>query len=129
MFHGDLYGIPHDSISPVTFLPRLLLARKYCAHGQQTDYLDAPDIISWTRQGNGAAMAVVLTDGPGGSKSLCVGAGMAGTVFVDLLGGRQERILIPEKGTAEFPVTGGSAAVWVPEDIAGRIVQGEKHFH
>ena len=41
VFHGDLYGIPHDSISPVTFLPRLLLARKYCAHGQQTDYLDA----------------------------------------------------------------------------------------
>lgn len=129
VFYGDLYGIPHDNIPPVASLPRLLLARKYCAHGQQTDYLDDPDIIGWTRQGNGTAMAVVLTDGPGGSKEMCVGAGMAGTVFVDLLGGRQERVLIPENGTTDFPVTGGSVAVWVPEDMAGRIAREEKHVH
>ena len=107
----------------------LFRSRKYCAHGQQTDYLDDPDIIGWTRQGNGTAMAVVLTDGPGGSKEMCVGAGMAGTVFVDLLGGRQERVLIPENGTTDFPVTGGSVAVWVPEDMAGRIAREEKHVH
>lgn len=121
VFYGDLYGIPHDRIEPVKALPKLLLARKYCACGQQTDYLDDPDTIGWVRRGEGSAMAVVLTDGPGGSKRMCVGAGMAGTVFVDLLGGRGERISVPENGTADFPVGGGSAAVWLPEDMARRI--------
>ena len=102
-------------------LPRLLLARKYCAHGPQTDYLDDPDMIGWVRQGEDSAMAVVLTDGPGGSKRMCVGAGMSGAVFVDVLGGRDEGVLIPENGTADFPVGGGSVAVWVPEDVAQRI--------
>ena len=123
VFYGDLYGVPHDQIGPVKELPKLLLARKYCAHGRQTDYLDDPDVIGWVRQDNGSAMAAVITDGPGGSKQMCVGAGMAGTVFVDLLGGREERVLIPENGTAVFPVGGGRAAVWVPEDTARRIVQ------
>ncbi|MCI9472709.1 MAG: hypothetical protein HFF31_01740, partial [Flavonifractor sp.] len=52
---------------------------------------------------------------------MCVGAGLAGTVFVELLGSRSERILIPENGTAEFPVSGGSVAVWVPEATAEQI--------
>ena len=121
VFYGDLYGIPHDHIGPVEALPKLLLARKYCARGRQIDYLDDPDDIGWVRQGENSAMAVVLTDGPAGSRRMCVGAGMAGTVFVDLLRGRAERILIPENGTADFPVSGGSVAVWIPEDTAERI--------
>ena len=121
VFYGDLYGIPHDHIEPVKALPRMLLARKYCARGQQIDYLDDPDTIGWVRREEDSAMAAVLTDGPGGSRQMCVGAGMAGTVFVDLLGGREERILIPENGTAEFPVSGGCAAVWIPENMAQRI--------
>lgn len=121
VFYGDLYGIPHDSIPPVEALPKLLLARKFCAHGTQTDYLDDPDIIGWVRQGEGSAMAVVLTDRSGGSKRMCAGAGMAGTVFVDLLGGQKERIVIPENGTVDFPVGGGSAAVWIPENTAETI--------
>jgi hypothetical protein len=40
----------HDSISPVTFLPRLLPARKHCAHGQQSSCLNAPDIIFSARR-------------------------------------------------------------------------------
>lgn len=126
VFYGDLYGIPHDHIEPVKALPRLLLARKHCAHGPQTDYLDDPDTIGWVRQSGNSAMAVTLTDGPGGTKRMCVGAGMAGTVFVDLLGGREERILIPENGMADFPVGGGSVAVWLPEDAARRIDREEK---
>ena len=66
-------------------------------------------------------MAVVLTDRSGGSKRMCAGAGMAGTVFVDLLGGQKERIVIPENGTVDFPVGGGSAAVWIPENTAETI--------
>ena len=121
VFYGDLYGIPHDNIPPVEALPKLLLARKLCAHGRQTDYLDDPDTIGWVRQGEDSAMAVVLTDRAGGSKRMCVGAGMAGTIFVDLLRGRNERVQIPENGTTDFPVSGGSVAVWIPENMAERI--------
>ena len=123
VFYGDLYGIPHDGIPPVAELPKLLLARKFCAWGQQTDYLDDPDTIGWVRRGEDAAMAVVLTDGPGGSKRMCTGAGMAGEIFVDLLGNRKERIQIPENGVADFPVSGGSVAVWIPERMAQRIAE------
>ena len=123
VFYGDLYGIPHDGIPPVAELPKLLLARKFCAWGQQTDYLDDPDTIGWVRRGEDTAMAVVLTDGPGGSKRMCTGAGMAGEIFVDLLGNRKERIQIPENGVADFPVSGGSVAVWIPERMAQRIAE------
>ena len=71
-------------------------------------------------------MAVALTDGPGSSKRMCTGAEMSGAVFVDLLGGRNDRILIPENGTADFPVNGGSVAVWVPESMAEQIRQALK---
>lgn len=121
IFYGDLYGIPHDGISPVGALPKLLLARKFCAWGQQTDYLDDPDIIGWVRKGKDSAMAVVLTDGSGGSKRMCVGAEMAGQTFVDLLEGRAEHIQILENGVADFTVNGGSVAVWVSEGTAEQI--------
>ena len=74
-------------------------------------------------------MAVVLTDGPGGSKRMCVGAGMAGVVFVDVLGGRDEQITMPENGTADFPTGGGSVSVWVPEDYQEQQHVAEKVGH
>lgn len=49
VFYRDMYGIPHDNIWPVYALPRLLLARKYCAHRAQTDYLDDTNVIGWMR--------------------------------------------------------------------------------
>ena len=48
---------------------------------------------------------------------------MAGEIIVDLLGNRKERIQIPENGVADFPVSGGSVAVWIPERMAQRIAE------
>lgn len=120
-FTGICTGSPHDNIWPVYALPRLLLARKYCAHSAQTDYLDDTNVIGWMRQGEGSAMAVVLTDGPGGSKTMCVGAEIAGKVFANLQENRQEHIPIPEDGMMEFPVSGSSLSVWVPENTVRQI--------
>lgn len=120
VFYGDLYGIPHDGIAPVLGIEKLLWARSRCAYGRQTDYLDDPDVIGWTRAGDedhpGSGMAVVVTDRGENSKTMCVGNAFAGKIFVDCLGGRRERIVIGENGCACFPVNGGSAAVWVPEE-------------
>lgn len=122
VFYGDLYGIPHDGIPPVAGLETLLLARKRCAYGQQVDYLDGPDIIGFVRGGEdghpGSGLAAVLTDGPGGSKTMCVGAWFAGQTFVDCLGNRKEPVVISPVGTADFPVNGGSVSVYVPAETA-----------
>lgn len=94
-------------------LPLSTSSRVKAGTGGQTDYLDDPDIIGWVREDKDSAMAVILTDRPGGSKHMCVGAGMAGEIFVDLLGNRKEQILIQENSVADFPVSGGSVSVWV----------------
>ena len=117
VFYGDYYGIPHDQVNPVgESLNRLLLLRRNLAYGEQTDYLDGCNIIGWTRAGStenpGSGCAVILSDGPGGSKKMHIGAGFAGTMFVDLLGNVPGGVEIGADGNGEFPVNGGSVSVW-----------------
>ena len=121
VFYGDLYGIPSCGINPVGGgLEKMLDVRRRLAYGEQIDYFDDADIVGWTRLGDGdhpgSGIAVLLTDGPGGSKVMSVGADMAGAVFADSLGHRNERITIGEDGRAEFFVNGGSVSVWVKQD-------------
>ena len=122
VFYGDLYGIPHDNIPPMPGLPALLAARKDRAYGLQTDYLDDPGLIGWTRAGDdghpGSGLAVVLADTGEGAKAMCVGAKFAGKTFVDLLGVRAEQLTIGPDGCAVFPVNGGSVSVWGLADAA-----------
>lgn len=122
VFYGDLRGIPHDSIPPVPGLDKLLWARQNCAWGRQTDYFDHPNLVGWTRSGSeempGSGLAVLMSDGPGGEKKMCLGAERAGEVFVDCTGNRPERLTLDDTGSARFPVGGGSVSVWVSEKIA-----------
>lgn len=119
VFFGDLYGIPHDRIGAVPSLPVMLRLRRTAALGRQTDYFDHANIIGWTRAGaeeiRGSGMAVLMSDGPGGEKKMCLGAEHAGEVLTDRTGGRKERITLDETGSAVFYVNGGSVSVWVPE--------------
>ena len=119
VFYGDLYGVPHDNIPPMPGLETLLLARQKYAWGRQTDYFDRPDLVGWTRSGDprtpGSGLAVVLSNGEGGSKLMCLGAEHAGETFVDLMGRRPERVTLDETGSAEFPVDGGSVSVWAAD--------------
>jgi alpha-amylase len=92
----------------------LLAARRDFAYGEQLDYLNHPDVIGWTRLGNSEhpkAMAVIISDGPGGSKWMNVGK--VGKEFKDLTGHFQQSIFSNENGWAEFYCDGGSVAVWV----------------
>lgn len=122
VFFGDLRGIPHDSIPPVPGLDKLLWARQHCAWGRQTDYFDHPNLVGWTRSGSeevpGSGLAVLMSDGPGGEKKMCLGAERAGEVFVDCTGNRPERLMLDDTGSARFPVGGGSVSVWVSEKVA-----------
>ena len=83
-------------------------------HGVQHDYLDHPYIIGWTLEGDtehlDSGLAVLLTDGPGGSKRMYVGTHFADCTFRNLFGG--QTVMIGQDGFAEFRVDGGQLSVW-----------------
>lgn len=121
LFYADYYGATyhdrgHDIIlnSHRFVLDKLLRARKDYAYGEQVDYFDHPDRIGWVRLGtpeHPKAMAVIMSDGPGGSKWMSVDR--PGATFYDITGNISEPIRINEFGWAEFRCNGGSVSVWV----------------
>jgi alpha-amylase len=105
----DIYLNSHQSI-----LNKLLAARRDFAYGEQLDYFNHPDTVGWTRLGNAQhprSMAVVLSDGPGGSKWMNVGKPQK--EFKDITGNFAQSICTNENGWAEFYCNGGSVSVWV----------------
>lgn len=118
VFYGDYYGIPHDFIdSKANFLKLAIYVRKKFAYGNLKDYFDDFNIVGWTLDGDeehkNSGLAVLLTDGPGGSKLMNVGQKFAGSTFYDCTGHVKEKIIIDENGNAEFKVNGGSVSIWI----------------
>ena len=95
-------------------IDRFLLARKYFAYGEQYDYFDSQDVIGWTRLGTELhpfGLAVLMSDGPGGEKTM--NTGKAETAYIDLTEHCGETITTDENGSATFRCDGGSVSVWV----------------
>lgn len=120
VFYGDYYGIPHDNISPVPGLKTLLKLRKDYAYGPQHSYYDHPDVVGFTREGmpekENSGLALLISDGPGGSKQMYVGKQFAGKTFRDAMEKCPEKITIGEDGCGTFRVEGGSISVWILEE-------------
>jgi alpha-amylase len=123
IFHADYYGAHYWDRgyeiwldSHRWLLDKFLLARRQYAYGDQYDYFDHPDIIGWTRLGDRShpkAMAVLMSDGPGGSKWMEVGQPNA--TFIDLTEHIKEPVHTNEYGWAEFRCDGGSVSVWIQQ--------------
>ncbi|WP_228289704.1 alpha-amylase [Shewanella cyperi] len=128
IFYADYYGANYTSsdnncnnsniviASQKAKLDVLLQARQQYAHGPQLSYLDHHDIIGWTRMGDAShpqAMAVIMSDGPGGSKWMNVGR--TNKSFTDISGNHGATVVSNGDGWAEFPVNGGSYSVWVEQ--------------
>lgn len=126
VFYGDLFGMPNDgNIPAVRELPLLMEVRRRFAYGAQHDYLDDPDLIGWTREGDGApgddatsGLACVLTDRSGGTKHMSVGPGHMGERWICVLG-RQDDVTIGPDGCADFSCQPGRMSVYLPEHAAG----------
>jgi len=127
VFYPDLYSSTykdkgHDGQEYEIFLPacenieKLLQARKLFAYGQQRDWLDHPNCIGWTREGDdehpGSGCAVLLSNGEEGFKTMEIGKGHAGKTFTDHLGKYPGEVTINEEGQGEFHVGAGSVSVW-----------------
>lgn len=117
VFYGDYYGIPHSGNAPVKHLPTLMRLRASHAYGAEHDYYDHYDIVGFTREGRGESdgLALLVSDGPGGTKKMYAGAAHKGQVYVDALGNCQEEVVIDGEGNGVFRVEGGSISVWIPK--------------
>ncbi|TQV74040.1 alpha-amylase [Aliikangiella marina] len=128
VFHADYYGASYTTsdnncnnttinlASHKVAIDQLLAARKNYAYGPQIDYLDHWDVIGWTRLGDAThpqAMAVIMSDGSGGSKWMNVDR--ANKTFIDITGNRSDTVTSNQDGWANFPVNGGSYSVWVEQ--------------
>ena len=121
VFYGDYKGIPHDKIKgKKQLLDKLMKLRATKAYGPQHDYLDDPDCIGWTREGDeehkDSGLAVVMSDGKGGTKRMYIGKHFAGAYFSDVMGNAKYNIKIDEDGCGNFYVNRGSVAVWVRKE-------------
>lgn len=116
VFYGDYYGISgqfaQESFKEV--LDKLLDIRQYLAYGEQTDYLDDPNCIGWTRTGaeDQTSLAVVISNSSANSKRMFIGQNWAGREFSDYLGNSTTTVIIDVDGWAEFPVEEKSVSVW-----------------
>ncbi len=126
VFYGDLYGIPHSGISPVgENLKKLLILRNTLAFGEQLNYFNDDKIVGFTRMGDdshlNSGLAVVMTDGDGGSLRMCVGAKFIGQTMVDCLRNCQTKVVVDADGCATFSVSGGSVSVYISEQALSQI--------
>ncbi|MBR3326705.1 MAG: alpha-amylase [Atopobiaceae bacterium] len=116
VFYGDLYGSPR--VNAVPLLPELIKIRQLLAYGRQRDWLDAPDVIGWTREGcedePGSGCAVVISDRAEGRKRMCVGAVHAGETWRCVVG-EQPSVVIDGDGWADFDVAPAGLSVYVSE--------------
>lgn len=126
IFYTDLYGSKytdkgndgelHDiTLERTANLEVLLHLRKHLAYGDQIDYFDDPNCIGWTRQGDdreGSGIAVMISNNEDCSKTMALGKGFAGKVFVDYLGNVEGQVTIGDDGQAKFMVKARSVSVW-----------------
>jgi alpha-amylase len=121
LFMGDYQGVTAAKIkSKKAMLNKLLKLRKKYSYGVQHDYFDHPDVVGWTREGDAehenSGLAVVMSDGTGGTKRMYVGRQFAGTHFADVMGNAKYDIKIDNEGCGEFYVNRQGVAVWIKKD-------------
>ena len=106
-------------LNRVQGVERMVEARARISYGVQRDYLDHPNVVGWTRQGNleneYSGCAVLMSNGDMGTKWMSMGPENAGRRLVDLLGRQEETIQLDDNGEADFTVGPGAVAVWVDE--------------
>ncbi|MBI4858348.1 MAG: alpha-amylase [Acetobacterium woodii] len=117
VFYGDYYGIVGEK--PIhgkqDLIDQLLALRINQAYGKQNDYLDHPNCIGWTREGDEkhpGGIAVLLTNSDAGYKDMYLGKQHAGKDYVDHLGNRDETVTINADGWGTFVCASGSISVW-----------------
>jgi alpha-amylase len=127
LFYPDLYGSKYTDkneagemvqveLIGVPDLHTISRIRKFLAYGVQRDYFDFPNCIGWTREGDDenlhSGLAVVMSNGAEGYKTMEMGQRHAGRTFKDALGHRVEEVVIDKNGWGDFPCNEYSVSIW-----------------
>ncbi|VFS59535.1 Glucan 1,4-alpha-maltohexaosidase precursor [Leminorella grimontii] len=128
VFYPDLFGASYEGaggdgetykidMPVIAELEILISARQRFAWGVQTDYLDHPNCIAFTRSGteDKPGCVVVMSNGDDGEKTIPMGEHFSGKSWYDLLGHRQEKVICDGEGKGVFTCNGASVSVWVAE--------------
>ncbi|RZK58547.1 MAG: alpha-amylase [Pedobacter sp.] len=123
VFYTDVYGAEYEDdghkveLIGLAELPQLLKVREDLSYGEQRDYLDHNNCIGWTRAGDeehpNSGVAVLMSNGDEGFKKMEIGKHFTGKIFIDILGKRNEEVIIDDEGWGEFFCEAGSVSVWV----------------
>ena len=129
VFYSDYYGNPVKNRPLVPNLGKLIKLRRFYAYGEQEDSFDDPNLIGWVRRGDDehedSGLAVLLSNGDGGSIRMNMGRRFAGEAFYDVLGNCTEEVIIDDDGFGDFRTEGGSVAVWVRSGAFENLVVNE----
>ncbi len=129
VFYSDYYGNPVRNRPLVPNLGKLIKLRRLYAYGEQEDYFTDPQLIGWVRRGDeeheDSGLAVLLSNGDGGSLRMNVGSRFAGETFRDVLGSCPEEAVIDEDGFGSFRTEGGNVSVWVRSGAFENLVVNE----
>ena len=110
-------------------LGKLIKLRARYAYGEQVDYFDDDHVVGWVRRGDKkhphSGLAVVLSNGAGGTKRMEMGKEYAGVEFYDALGNCPESVTVDENGFGEFRTEGGNVSVWTTYKAFENIVVNE----
>jgi alpha-amylase len=115
VFYGDCVDVPGRA-SHRAAVNGLLALRRDVAYGPQRDYFDHENVVGWTRLGDDdhpLAMAVVMSDGPGGTKTMFVDR--PGARFRDATSAVGDVVTVGADGNGAFRCNDQSVSVWVQE--------------
>ncbi|MBV9960717.1 MAG: alpha-amylase [Parafilimonas sp.] len=131
VFHPSYYGGSYESngnkidLAPVPHLYKMLMIRKNLFDGQQCDYFDHPNVISWfvsgTLENRNAGFVVVLSNSDDGFKEMNLGSLNGNRKFVDVTGSFADAIQTNDEGIAIFPVKSRSISIWIKEEALDKI--------
>ncbi len=117
VFYGDYYGVSqYNAEGFPAELDIMTYLRRTRLYGEQHDYLDHPDIIGWTLEGDekhpNSGLAVVMTNRLGGEKHMYVGTQHAGEIWLDAMGICTQAVVIDDNGYGCFTCANGSLSIW-----------------
>ena len=121
VFYGNYYGVKAmEGPSFHNEIDLMMDLRRDRVYGAQHDYLDDPDVIGWTMEGDeehgGKGLAVVLTNRKGDAKAMDVGRQHAGETWIDVLGHETREVVIDEEGYGVFSCKDGSLSIWIRKE-------------
>lgn len=129
IFYPDLFGAHYKDhgkdgneyeifLNKVEGIEELIKARNNYAYGTQRDYFKDANCIGWTREGDEehSGCAILLSNKDAYNKPMEMGKQYAGKTFYDLLGKREEKVIVDENGWGNFLCPAGSVSVWIVEN-------------